>query len=871
MASASSESNENVARFVTGNADIRKEGVLDILRYTHFLGQHSIRDFIYGSRRDSDKKITTTRYDLLAEMFGFGEVEQLKKRLTKVLAQVQRKVTEAENRMSEARDQIRALQKRYPEKSRKDLHGKGYEIKPQPTIQKYDQLMGDLASLLPSRDIRVVTIGDKPLMEDYLESCRKLKTVLNAEGKRLEAQASDLKRFGRLMARLRSMLPESILLDLTSTVKIIEGTRQYLDSSLEKIRNDEREVDTMDRRASALKDRINSLEVFLERYDRYLQILKTEKQALGSFASVQERRNELLNRQSGVLDRLTQATSNERKLERSIADKEQLLGRYARWLTSIPEIRTAELTLQDYEHQISEVTDAIDQTEKRLAELQKTLGPHYISQVTPESVLNLESLRTDNDYYCPCCGKKYVDKTDLEHGMKSQLVRGKYGKELRRFLIELERSNSESLRSHLLETLKTHNDEIAKFQNLAAEQRAILAGFSRISEQFDAVQTQSEDEVRQAYIEQKSQGEQMHKTLANHEAKQLRKEAEEIRLALTDLQYEERERHLSEVRREISELTKPIVNLTDLKGLGSVDVLQSSLNLLRDELLALNVKRDRLLTGIKEADLSPRRVREVDEILGELETLNLTQETLRDQSPGQADFLTTENLSKQATNYKLASDVDDLSKLFGLLTVDERTGSLTASLKTHNDNIARWSQCYENFESMSASLSSLSHVGLQKSLDEYGPVINQIYQKFIRHDIFAALVLRPKVSRKGFKHDLYLRLRRYSGEEEYTPASYLSEAQLNILALSIFLTRARYQRISVLDTIFIDDPIQQMDDMNAAAFVDVVVGLSQIGKQIIITTYDQDFFRLVAYKMRSVADTGRVSFKTLNLDSTTVH
>jgi len=211
--------------------------------------------------------------------------------------------------------------------------------------------------------------------------------------------------------------------------------------------------------------------------------------------------------------------------------------------------------------------------------------------------------------------------------------------------------------------------------------------------------------------------------------------------------------------------------------------------------------------------------------------------------------------------------VDDLTKIFGLLTVQERASLLEDSVKTHENNMARWNQCHVNIESINANLSRLSHTGLQKSLDEYGPLINQIYQKFIRHDIFAGLVLKPKVSQKGRKHDLYLRLRRYSGEEEYTPASYLSEAQLNILALSIFLTRARYQRISELETIFIDDPIQQMDDMNAAAFVDVIVGLSQIGKQIIITTCDQDFYRLVAYKMRSVASTGKVSFKALNLDS----
>jgi hypothetical protein len=55
--------------------------------------------------------------------------------------------------------------------------------------------------------------------------------------------------------------------------------------------------------------------------------------------------------------------------------------------------------------------------------------------------------------------------------------------------------------------------------------------------------------------------------------------------------------------------------------------------------------------------------------------------------------------------------------------------------------------------------------------------------------------------------------------------------------------------------------------MNSAAFVDVILGLSQIGKQIIITTCNQDFYRLVAHKMQNISASGRISFKSVNLDA----
>jgi DNA repair exonuclease SbcCD ATPase subunit len=865
----SSESQEGVVTFLTGNADVQKEGIVDILRYTHFLGQHSIRDFIYGSR-ESSHQITTTRYNLLAEMFGFGEVEQLKNRITKVLSQVQRKVTEADHRKDDAKNQIRSLQRKYGQKSRDSILSKGYDIKPNFTIDKYRQILVELSQVLAAHDLKIVSVPDNATMEECQTSCEKIRRLLTVQTKRLEAQAADLRRFARLMARLKSMLPDPVFVDMSSTVKIIEGVRAFLDRSLEDVRRIELEGEKLSARIEVLQDGIATLELFLERHDYFVDLWKTEQETAAKLDSIQVKRSELLKQQKNILSRLESIAASEREAENRVAAKGQLVNQYQRLIESLTEARTAELILEHQAEKITEIAEAMKRAEKGLEELQENLAPRFKYQPPVESVPNLEPLQLGSQYECPCCGTEYTDKAELEKRIKHQLAQGRYGRELQSFLIELERRSSESLRSHLLETVRSRKEEMVEAERASREQRATLNAFRRLTDQVGLSGMPSEAQLREGLQEHEDELEQLRQALSTHEANTLRKENEGIQSALADLQTDLHRNNLAQIRVEISDLTRPIADKIQLRDFHSVEAIQVQVNSMKEEVATKTAEREALLAEITKIDLPERRVRDLDEILGDLESLTLSEDAPREYTPSRQDSLTRDNLEQQIIIYKLVSLVDDISKIFGLLSAEERADLLTTSIKSHERNAARWKQCYANIESINANLSRLSHTGLQKSLDEYGPLINQIYQKFIRHDIFAGLVLKPKVSEKGRKHDLYLRLRRYSGEEEYTPASYLSEAQLNILALSIFLTRARYQRISELETIFIDDPIQQMDDMNAAAFVDVIVGLSQVGKQIIITTCDQDFYRLVSFKMRSVASAGKVSFKTLNLDRESV-
>ncbi|SDO71394.1 AAA family ATPase [Clostridium gasigenes] len=75
----------------------------------------------------------------------------------------------------------------------------------------------------------------------------------------------------------------------------------------------------------------------------------------------------------------------------------------------------------------------------------------------------------------------------------------------------------------------------------------------------------------------------------------------------------------------------------------------------------------------------------------------------------------------------------------------------------------------------------------------------------------------------------------------------LSSAQVNVLALSIFLSLNRTGNLKKLNIVAIDDPIQNMDDMNIYSFIDILTTMSN-ENQMIISTHNNEFAELLLYK-----------------------
>lgn len=98
-----------------------------------------------------------------------------------------------------------------------------------------------------------------------------------------------------------------------------------------------------------------------------------------------------------------------------------------------------------------------------------------------------------------------------------------------------------------------------------------------------------------------------------------------------------------------------------------------------------------------------------------------------------------------------------------------------------------------------------------------------------------------------------------------SPATFFSDAQMNVLAITVFLAGALRQRWSGLSTILLDDPIQQMDEMNVYAFLDLIRGLAS-ERQFIIFTCSQDFYLLALDRLVCLNESKPGSFLAYRLD-----
>jgi hypothetical protein len=90
-----------------------------------------------------------------------------------------------------------------------------------------------------------------------------------------------------------------------------------------------------------------------------------------------------------------------------------------------------------------------------------------------------------------------------------------------------------------------------------------------------------------------------------------------------------------------------------------------------------------------------------------------------------------------------------------------------------------------------------------------------------------------------------------------------------VVALSIFLGTALLQTWSGLRLICIDDPIQQMDDLNTVAFLDVLHGVVQRGRQVVLTTANKEFYQLMLGRY-AYLNQQRTRFRALRLRSVNV-
>ena len=138
--------------------------------------------------------------------------------------------------------------------------------------------------------------------------------------------------------------------------------------------------------------------------------------------------------------------------------------------------------------------------------------------------------------------------------------------------------------------------------------------------------------------------------------------------------------------------------------------------------------------------------------------------------------------------------------------------------------------------------------------------IDNFFDKMLINKLYNTIDPHPKYKHINFDCDfekqnprLCVKMATANGvADEIVPNLYFSSAQINILSFCIFMAKAlnaKDDNGEDVNCIFIDDPIQAMDDINVLSVVDLLRNVAFANdKQVLITTHDRNFYELLKKK-----------------------
>jgi exonuclease SbcC len=292
-------------------------------------------------------------------------------------------------------------------------------------------------------------------------------------------------------------------------------------------------------------------------------------------------------------------------------------------------------------------------------------------------------------------------------------------------------------------------------------------------------------------------------------------------------------------------------------------------NFLNSEIEIFNSSRNDLLSRLKEYP-------ESDNPLGLNNTIKnneLNLSKLKESLNKTLDYLSQVNVSQEDYSFEkmqtciAACQIDSQSneRFFELL--EKLTRNVDLILKYNLDNKTRDKAKELNFEITDLEKNVLSLANVKKSFDElkknYPSVLkqlieenldiglfNQIYTLLNPHRRFKMIDFNVDVNRHKVGINFNARHANISARPEFL----FSSAQLNTFGICMFLSMALRQNWLDLDTILIDDPIQNLDDINILSFIDFLRSLLDSRpekKQIILSTHDERFYDLMKRKFKS--------------------
>lgn len=483
---------------------------------------------------------------------------------------------------------------------------------------------------------------------------------------------------------------------------------------------------------------------------------------------------------------------------------------------------------------------------KTMVDKQTSRKESYINRIVneiQEQILTSESLES-----CLVCGNRYSDVNELKESVRKQLESSyeelsNLDKQVRK--VELEKSTEINKQEEIFKNIK----------KLEIEKDKINSTINQINEKVTRLLARIDGEIKEAGVEMLAEKiPELESLIKNYQYKyNLSKEAQRIQTEIEKIVYE---KHILEnEKKDLISKSRKINRYIDNPDIA-------------------RIKKDRMDNYIYKADLN---IKELDnqknteriKILEEKDKLDLLieysgkmKELLNipslDLDGNLLNSLASESVESKTIYIKkideLSSEVASFLNNKELFTLEKEILECKKELESNESTIDRnriiASQLIKFNENHREVQSNL----INGYLNELTGEINNFYRQISPHAYYDYLSLKVKenelfilLSEEKFEEDE----ERQDDLKDYVNASLtLSAAQSTVLAMSIFLALNTSQNWSKLSILGIDDPFQNLDDINIYSFIDVISFLiKEEKKQIFISTHHQDFSKLIASKL----------------------
>ncbi len=858
----------DIISFLTGNEKLsEKKEYIDILLHTHFLGQHSIRHFIHGVNSKDENETRTNRHDLISEMFGFGKIDELMSQLRSVCRNItQTKVNKYNKLIAELDSNLRSLRRKYGPRKKADIEDKGYKIDYDHAVQKYKEIIGVLENGI-NIALDKSMINYSASINDYLKYCDILTRMLNNQIKERQNKQHEFNRINLVYLKVKTILGDlGIHVNASSFLDYIGNVRDAVKEETEKAEKFKQEAIKTGIQIQDMEEAQDVLKTFKANYKEYENLVLKGKDLKKTLLEI-EKENKKLHDQKEVLEeRLFLSKDKESDLSKQINILKKKLDDYKLIKIKQKEISTKKIQLRKSKEILESHETVIMQYQSEVNTLSLLNNAEIDDQGMSENIIQKTNLfYFNNNFICPCCGFKYNDKKELDKKIINQISEGQYKKELEDFIFSVYRLHKNLAAKEIVSLIQLKSKEKERLEKEIQIIESDIFDYEKMVKKVFKKKNFEDKDLQLAINEFQSRLANMESEINKIDIDTINDEIEKINEDILAKNYDFYEGKYNNVKNTILGMEEGIISLLSPDEITIINInkklceVEKALKNYKEKLLELN-------SYINGKIALKQNANDVEKYLIEIESLIAKYHLSDHYSDGHGLAPSTIDTSTMEYYYQILSQLKDLSNLFGLINIKDETEIITNSIEKFRVEKDKWTNCRDKLRKINKELALMSHMGLEKSIKQYGPLINEIYKKFIRHEYFNEVHFESVMSPQRKNRNLYIFLKNYSGKTNYTPSSYLSEAQLNILALSIFLTRVIYQNISIFQTILIDDPIQQMDEMNTMSFIDIILGLSQTGKQIIITTCDYDFFELFSQKMSGLSSAGDKKFRAINLE-----